>query len=49
MLYEVITSFEESGMVSGLAFDNSGKATGAMGIDAAAYNNDSEFASYNFV
>ncbi|MGD2112532.1 MAG: CRTAC1 family protein, partial [Gammaproteobacteria bacterium] len=37
-------TFEESGMVSGLAFDNSGKATGAMGIDAAAYNNDSELA-----
>ncbi|MGD8311754.1 MAG: CRTAC1 family protein [Gammaproteobacteria bacterium] len=37
-------SFEESGMSSGLAFDNSGKATGAMGVDAAAYNNDSEFA-----
>lgn len=37
-------SFEESGMVSGLAFDNSGKATGAMGVDAAVYNNDSEFA-----
>ena len=37
-------TFEESGMSSGLAFDNSGKATGAMGIDAAAYNNDSEFA-----
>jgi len=37
-------TFEESGMTSGLAFDNSGKATGAMGVDAAAYNNDSEFA-----
>jgi len=37
-------TFEEGGMTSGLAFDNSGKATGAMGIDAAAYNNDSEFA-----
>jgi len=37
-------SFEEGGMTSGLAFDNSGKATGAMGVDAAAYNNDSEFA-----
>jgi hypothetical protein len=37
-------TFEESGMASGLAFDNSGKATGAMGIDAAAYNNNSEFA-----
>jgi len=37
-------TFEERGMDSGLAFDNSGKATGAMGVDAAAYNNDSEFA-----
>lgn len=37
-------TFEENGMSSGLAFDNSGKATGAMGLDAAAYNNDSEFA-----
>ncbi|MGD8614472.1 MAG: CRTAC1 family protein [Gammaproteobacteria bacterium] len=37
-------TFEESGMAAGLAFDNSGKATGAMGIDAAAYNNDSAFA-----
>jgi hypothetical protein len=36
--------FEESGMAAGLAFDNSGKATGAMGVDAAAYNNDSELA-----
>jgi hypothetical protein len=37
-------TFEENGMAAGLAFDNSGKATGAMGVDAAAYNNDSEFA-----
>jgi hypothetical protein len=37
-------TFEESGMAAGLAFDNSGKATGAMGIDAAVYNNDSAFA-----
>jgi hypothetical protein len=37
-------TFEERGMDAGLAFDNSGKATGAMGIDTAAYNNDSEFA-----
>ena len=37
-------TFEEGGMASGLAFDNSGKATGAMGLDAAAYNNDSELA-----
>lgn len=32
--------FEESGVSSGLAFDNSGSATGAMGIDAAYYAND---------
>jgi enediyne biosynthesis protein E4 len=38
------STFEENGMAAGLAFDNSGKATGAMGVDAAAYNNDSEFA-----
>jgi hypothetical protein len=37
-------TFEERGMAAGLAFDNSGRATGAMGIDAAAYNNDSAFA-----
>jgi len=37
-------TFEENGMASGLAFDNSGKATGAMGIDSAAYNNDDELA-----
>jgi hypothetical protein len=37
-------TFEENGMAAGLAFDNSGKATGAMGLDAAAYNNDSTFA-----
>jgi hypothetical protein len=37
-------TFEENGMAAGLAFDNSGKATGAMGVDAAAYNNDREFA-----
>ena len=37
-------TFEESGMFAGLAFDNTGRATGAMGIDAAAYNNDDEIA-----
>jgi len=37
-------TFEEIGMSSGLAFDNMGRATGAMGIDAAAYNNEREFA-----
>jgi hypothetical protein len=37
-------TFEESGMNSGLAFDNTGKATGAMGLDTANYNNDNDFA-----
>lgn len=32
--------FEEIGATSGLAFDSRGNATGAMGIDAAAYAND---------
>ncbi len=32
--------FEESGVSYGIAFDNSGSATGAMGIDAAYYAND---------
>ncbi len=36
--------FEEAGSESGLAFDNSGKATGAMGIDGARYANGQEFA-----
>jgi hypothetical protein len=34
--------FEESGMIEGIAFDRHGKATGAMGIDAAWYRNDIE-------
>lgn len=33
-------TFEEIGMESGLAFDDRGVATGAMGIDAAHYRND---------
>ena len=33
--------FEEVGATSGVAFDARGNATGAMGIDAAAYANDS--------
>ena len=37
-------SFEETGMSSGIAFDNAGRATGAMGVDVAAYNNGDEFA-----
>jgi len=36
--------FEEAGAESGLAFDNSGKSTGAMGIDGARYENGQEFA-----
>jgi hypothetical protein len=35
--------FEESGMTSGLAFDNTGSATGAMGVDAS-YTPDGELA-----
>jgi hypothetical protein len=36
-------SFEEVGAISGLAYDNSGSATGAMGVDAAWYaNNDDQ-------
>jgi hypothetical protein len=34
--------FEEVGAFEGLAFDRNGKATGAMGIDAARYRNDAE-------
>ena len=34
--------FEESGMIEGIAFERHGKATGAMGIDAAWYRNDAE-------
>jgi hypothetical protein len=34
--------FEEVGAFEGLAFDRNGKATGAMGIDAAQYRNDTE-------
>ncbi len=37
-------TFEEAGMNSGLAFDNTGKATGAMGLDTASYNNDGDLA-----
>lgn len=36
--------FEEAGVEAGLAFDNSGNATGAMGIDGASYANDVEYA-----
>ncbi|UCB53953.1 MAG: CRTAC1 family protein [Thiotrichales bacterium] len=34
--------FEEVGALEGIAFNRNGKATGAMGIDAAWYRNDSE-------
>ncbi len=33
-------TFEEVGSISGVGFDNSGMATGAMGIDAADFGND---------
>ncbi len=33
-------TFEEIGAASGIAFDNYGRARGAMGIDAARYRND---------
>ena len=36
--------FFESGIDSGLAFDTTGAATGAMGIDAAHYDNDGKLA-----
>lgn len=36
--------FEESGMVSGLAFDNTGSATGAMGLDVANFSGSDETA-----
>jgi len=34
--------FEEIGALEGIAFDRNGKATGAMGIDAAYFRNDEE-------
>ncbi|MEW6746731.1 MAG: CRTAC1 family protein [Planctomycetota bacterium] len=33
-------TFREDGVLSGIAFDRNGSATGAMGIDAAHYRND---------
>jgi hypothetical protein len=36
--------FEEAGVEAGLAFDNSGNATGAMGIDGARFANGAEYA-----
>jgi hypothetical protein len=43
-------TFEEHGSESGVAFDRDGKATGAMGADAAHFRNDAElgFAIGNF-
>ena len=35
-------SFEEVGSLEGVAFDRNGRATGAMGIDAAWFRNDAE-------
>ncbi|MGD8616374.1 MAG: CRTAC1 family protein [Gammaproteobacteria bacterium] len=35
-------TFEEVGALEGLAYDRRGKATGAMGIDAAHFRNDQE-------
>jgi enediyne biosynthesis protein E4 len=35
-------SFEESGEILGVAYDRAGNATGAMGIDAGHYRNDSD-------
>ena len=42
--------FEERGAMLGVAFDRDGKATGAMGVDAAYFRNDSDlgFAIGNF-
>jgi enediyne biosynthesis protein E4 len=34
--------FEETGVMDGIAYDQSGKSTGAMGIDSAWYRNDQE-------
>ncbi len=35
--------FEEQGVAAGLAFDNTGSATGAMGIDGGLYGEDGEY------
>jgi enediyne biosynthesis protein E4 len=37
-------TFEEVGMRSGIAYDSNGNARGAMGIDAAHYRNDAQWA-----
>lgn len=36
--------FEEQGTLAGLAFDNAGSATGAMGIDGGRYGDSGEYA-----
>ena len=36
--------FQETGAISGVAFDNTGAATGAMGLDAAHFGPDESFA-----
>lgn len=36
--------FSEQGALMGMAFDNSGNATGAMGVDTAYYKNDDDVA-----
>lgn len=36
--------FSEEGTLMGVAFDNMGSATGAMGVDSAHYNNDDDVA-----
>ena len=36
--------FEETGIAAGLAFDTTGSATGAMGVDAARFDNDGKLA-----
>lgn len=41
-------SFEEIGTISGVAFDNTGAATGAMGIDTAEYGAGTAVAIGNF-
>ena len=37
-------TFRENGIAAGIAFDPTGSATGAMGIDAAHYDNDGKLA-----
>ncbi len=37
-------TFEEIGAITGMAFDNTGRSTGAMGIDVAYYDNSDDLA-----